>query len=106
MNQYVPVVGMNVFACGGQYPVRLGDAVFYYVNCNFEDTPQIGIVIRLQEGFLADIFLFPNDGFRTIPKKGVHVAGDTRLDNPNIRANGCWVPRPSVEQLAAVGRMS
>lgn len=99
MNQPTPTLAISAQSFGVSYPVRLGDTVFFYANCNYESIPQVGIITKLQEGSMADIFLMPNEGFRTIPQRGIHLAGDPRLDNPNVKSKGCWTPRPSAEQL-------
>jgi len=99
MNQLTPTLAINVKVGNVSSQVRLGDTVWFYANCNFESTPQVGVLVKLQEGSMADIFVMPNAGFRTLPQQGVHLAGDPRLENPNIRSKGCWTPRPTAEQL-------
>jgi hypothetical protein len=102
MSQLHPVLGINVTCFGVTSPVRLGDVVFYYANCSYEGVPQLAVVNKLQEGNLADLFLFPSGGYRLVPQPGIHLAGDPRLDNPNIKVKGSWSPRPSAEYLGLV----
>jgi hypothetical protein len=99
MNQLTPTLATNVKIGDVSSQVRLGDTVWFYANCNFESTPQVGVLVKLQESNIVDLFLMPCEGFRTIPQRGIHLAGDPRLDNPNVRAKGCWTPRPTAEQL-------
>lgn len=99
MNHPNPTLAINAQIGNVSSQVRLGDTVWFYANCNYDSIPQVGIVTKLQEGCMVDIFLMPNEGFRTIPQRGVHLAGDPRLDNPNIKTKGSWTPRPTAEQL-------
>lgn len=104
MSQQAPIlaVGVSMPNMHHPVPVRLGDTVWFYPSCNFDTTPQVAVLTRLQEGHMADLSIVPIDGFRTTPVKGVHLFGDDRLNNPNIRKTGCWVPRPPAEQLIKV----
>ena len=91
-----PVVSIQVSVNNVPCVVLLGDTVWYYPNCNVQSTPQVGIVTQFHEGDMCDITLLPVNGFRSTPMQGVHLFGDERLQNPNIRKHGFWVPRPRV----------
>jgi hypothetical protein len=90
---------IKVMVGGSERPVRLGDIVWFFVQCNIDSLPQVGVITRISEDFMVDLSIL-NIGFGGKTRhEHVCLFGTEKLNVPANRNKGCWLPRPSPEEI-------